>query len=183
MTVPNGQPARAAFWRRVLAFAVDGVVLLGLGFALLAIASVVLGPAVRIELSGSAAPQVEAIGWRVLLNAVLLAGLGAGYFVWSWTRTRSSPGQALLRISVEDAGALGVSPLPWTRALIRWALLGAPLGVAAAASVNTPVVFLAVSVASVLWFAALLVTTLISRSGRGLHDRAAGSRVVPSRPG
>ena len=181
------QLRRAAFLRRVLAFLVDGAVLAVLGFALLALASLLVGSTVRMELVGPAAPRVEVIGWRVLLNAVLLASLSAGYFVLSWTRALRSPGQALLRIGVEDADADAdadaddFTPLPMTRALLRWALLGTPLGLAAAASVNAPLVFLGVSVASLVWFAVLLITTLFSRSGRGLHDRVAGSIVARRR--
>jgi uncharacterized RDD family membrane protein YckC len=49
---------------------------------------------------------------------------------------------------------------------------------AAAAFVNSPLVFAAVSVVTLGWFALLVLTTLFSRSGRGLHDRIAGSVVV-----
>jgi len=181
VTALDSLPRRAALWRRVLAFLVDGAVLVVLGFALLALASLLVGPTVRMELSGSAEPRVEVIGWRVALNAVLLAGLSAAYFVLSWTRARHSAGQALLRIGVEDAAGDGSTPLPMNRAVLRWALLGAPLGLAAAASVNAPLAFLGVSAASVLWFAVLLLTTLFSRSGRGLHDRVAGSIVARRR--
>lgn len=133
-----------------------------------------------MELDGSTA-RVDVIGWRVLLNALLLAGLSAAYFVLSWTRVGRSPGQALLRIGVEDTDADGPKPLPISRAVLRWALLGAPLGLAAAASVNTPLAFLGVSMVSLVWFAVLLLTTLFSRSGRGLHDRIARSTVARQR--
>lgn len=174
--------ARAAFWRRVLAFLVDGAMLAVMGFVLLAVASQLLGPTVQIELSGSAA-RVEASAWRSEVNALLLAGLGGGYFVRSWTRSGSSPGQALMRISIQVADAGAASPLPLKHAVLRWALLGPPLGLAAAASVNAPLVFLGVTLASAAWFTTLVLTTLFSPSGRGLHDRFAGSMVVPIRRG
>jgi uncharacterized RDD family membrane protein YckC len=180
VTSQQSQPTRAAFWRRVLAFLVDGAMLAVLGFVLLAVASQLLGPTLRIELSGSAA-HVEASAWRSEVNALLLAALGGGYFVWSWTRSGSSPGQALMRITVEIADAGPGSALSVRRAVLRWALLGPPLGLAAAAAVNAPLVFLGVTLTSAAWFTALVVTTLFSASGRGLHDRLAGSTVVQRR--
>ncbi len=170
---------RPRFWRRVTAYVLDGAVLAALGFALLGAASLLLGPTVRIELDGAEAPVIGLIVWRVLLNALLLAGLSAAYFVLSWTRVMRSPGQALLRIRVQHAGEDAL-PLATRRALLRWALLGAPLGIIAAASVDAPIIFLIVSLTSAAWFAVLLITTLFSRSGRGLHDRLAGSVVVRS---
>ena len=62
--------------------------------------------------------------------------------------------------------------------MLRWALLGAPLGLASALTVSLPLLFLAILVVSFAWFAVLVVTTLLSRTGRGLHDRLAGTTVV-----
>jgi uncharacterized RDD family membrane protein YckC len=180
VTSQQSQPTRAAFWRRALAFLVDGAILAVLGFVLLAVASQLLGPTLQVELSGSTA-RVEASAWRSEVNALLLAALGGGYFVWSWTRSGSSPGQALMRITVEIAEGGPGSALSVRRAVLRWALLGPPLGLAAAASVNAPLVFLGVSVTSAVWFSALMLTTLFSASGRGLHDRLAGSTVAQRR--
>jgi len=177
---PSDTPRpKASFLRRALAFLLDAVVLTLLGFALLALVSLLLGPATRIALDGTAEPAVEVIGWRALLNALLLAALSAGFFVFSWTRSMHTPGQALMGIHVEDAN--GPAPMPAGRAALRWALLGAPLGIAATAVVNAPLVFLGVSVVSVVWFAILLLTTLFSRSGRGVHDRFSGSIAVRAR--
>jgi uncharacterized RDD family membrane protein YckC len=178
-TAPESPRNRARIWRRALAFLLDGAALAALGFLVLFIASLLLGPGVRIELDGTQTPRVEAIGWRVVLNAILLAGLSAAYFVTFWIRILRTPGQAALGIAVEDA-VHGAMPLPMSRALLRWALLGAPLGILAAATVNVPLAFLFVSAASAAWFAVLIITTLFSRSGRGLHDRASGSVVVRS---
>ena len=177
----QSEPRRPAFWRRVLAFLRDGATLAVLGFVLLAVAWQLLGPTVEIEISGSGA-HVEASAWRSEVNALVLAALGGGYFVWSWTRSGSSPGQALMRITVEVADAGPGSVLSASRAVLRWALLGPPLGLAAAAAVNAPLVFLAVTAFSAVWFTTLVLTTLFSASGRGLHDRIAGSRVVQRRP-
>jgi uncharacterized RDD family membrane protein YckC len=166
------------FVRRLLAFVVDGIVLALLAVVLLWLVSMLLGPAIRLEV-GDGAASVSVTGWRVLLNAVVSASLSAAYFVVSWTRWRRSPGQTLLGVEVEDVRRTDPSAsLSAPRAIVRWALLGGPLGLAAAVFVNSPLVFAAVSLVTLGWFALLVLTTLFSRSGRGLHDRIAGTVVV-----
>jgi len=166
----------ASFVRRLVAFLLDGIVLLVAGFALLALTTVVIGPTVVLDTDAAASPVSEVRGWRVVLNAVLLAALSGLYFVISWARAGWTPGQRLFRIAVRGSSPLaGISP---RQAVLRWALLGAPLGLASALTVNLPLLFLAVVVASFAWFAVLVMTTLLSRTGRGLHDRLAGTTVI-----
>lgn len=168
--------APASFVRRLVAFLLDGIVLLVAGFALLALTTVVIGPTVLLEPDSAASPVSGIRGWRVVLNAVLLAALSGLYFVISWSRVGWTPGQRLFRIAVRGASPVaGVSP---RRAVLRWALLGAPLGLAASLTVSLPLLFLAVVVVSFAWFAVLIVTTLLSRTGRGLHDRLVDTTVV-----
>jgi uncharacterized RDD family membrane protein YckC len=168
--------ARASFVRRLLAFVIDGVGILVMGFALLALTTAILGPTVLLDLEASANPVAEVRGWRVILNAVLLAALSGTYFVTSWSRFGWTPGQRLFRLAVD-----GTSPgarLTTRQAALRWSLLGAPLGVASALTVEVPLLFLVVAAVSFAWFAALVLTTLFSRTGRGLHDRLAGTTVT-----
>jgi uncharacterized RDD family membrane protein YckC len=168
--------ARASFVRRLVAFLLDGVVLLLAGFALLTLTAVVIGPTVLLELESAASPVSEVRTWRVVLNAVVLAALSGVYFVISWSRFGQTPGQRLFRLAVRGASpAAGITP---RRAVLRWSLLGAPLGLASALTVSMPLLFLAVLVVSFAWFGVLLVTTLVSRTGRGLHDRLAGTTVI-----
>jgi hypothetical protein len=169
---------RASFMRRVVAFLIDGLTIAVVGFAVLVVATVVIGPTVRLQLDAPEAPVAEVIGWRVIVNSALLFVVSAAYFVLSWSRMSFTPGQALLGLIVtsEPPGerrTLAVGP-----ATIRWALLGAPLGLAAALTIEAPLMFLAVAVLSFGWFAALILTTLLSRNGRGLHDRLTGTTVI-----
>ncbi|MEO6578546.1 MAG: RDD family protein [Candidatus Limnocylindria bacterium] len=165
----------AGLWRRVAALLVDGLALSVLGFALLSLSVVVIGPSVRIELDGRSAPDVEIVEWRLLLDATLVAAMSASYFVAFWTLRSASPGQAVFGIAVTDRNS---SPLTPRRALLRWALLGAPFGVIAEAAIDVPLVFLIMFGLSVAWVGVLLVTTRLSASGRGLHDRLSGTSVV-----
>ena len=169
---------RASFVRRLVAFLIDGLAIAVVGFAVLAAATIFLGPTVRLRLDAPEAPVTEVLGWRVIVNSVLLFVVSAAYFVLSWSRVGFTPGQALLGLTVtseppDDRPALAVGP-----ATLRWALLGAPLGLAAALTIEAPLLFLAVAVLSFGWFAALILTTLLSRNGRGLHDRLTGTTVI-----
>ncbi len=177
MTGSRARGRRALIWRRLVALLADGIILGLVGFVLLAIGTLLLGPAVRVEPSGSEAPAVDGIGWRMLANTVAISVLSAAYFAASWTSARSSPGQAILGIQVEDAVVAG-APLPFGRAVLRWAWMGSPLGILATAVVNEPLAFAIVTAASAVWFLTLLATALFSRSGRGLHDRLSGSLVT-----
>lgn len=170
-------PRRASFLRRLLAFLLDGVGLLVVGFALLAMTTAIVGPTVRLDLDAAASPVSEVRAWRVILNAVLLAALSGTYFVVAWTRFGSTLGQRQLRLVVTVTSSHGTRP-SIQRAALRWALLGAPLGLVAALTVDAPLLFLAVFVLSFGWFAGLILTTLLSRTGRGLHDRLAGTTVT-----
>jgi uncharacterized RDD family membrane protein YckC len=179
MREPHHEPTpgvRASFVRRLVAFLLDGFVLLVAGLALLTLITVFIGPTVLLEMESAASPVSEVRAWRVVLNAVLLAALSGVYFVISWTRFGWTPGQRLFRLAV--CGASPAAGITTGRAFLRWSLLGAPLGLASALTVSAPLLFLAVLVVSFTWFAVLVVTTLFSRTGRGLHDRLAGTTVV-----
>jgi uncharacterized RDD family membrane protein YckC len=161
--------------RRLAAFFLDGLILGVIGFAVLAVSTFLLGPTVRLQLDVPASPVAEVVTWRVVVNALLLSTLSAAYFVTWWSWIGRTPGQFALRLVVVSATGPVLSA---GRAALRWSLLGAPLGVAAALTVEVPLLFLAVAVLSFVWFAVLVLTTLLSRSGRGLHDRLAGTTVV-----
>lgn len=169
---------RAPFLRRLAAFGVDGIVVALLGFALLAVMTAVVGPTLVLDLDVQASPVAEVRGWRIVLNAALLSALSGAYFVAAWTRYGFTPGQRLLRLEVRLPSSRD-GRLPVERAALRWGLLGAPIGLVAALVVEVPLLFLAVSVLSFIWFGILLLTTLFGRDGRGLHDRIAGTTVIP----
>lgn len=170
---PHG---RASFRRRLLAFLLDAIALFVMGFALLALTTAFLGPTVVLDLDLAASPVSEVRGWRVILNAALLAALSGAYFVVAWARFGCTPGQRLLRLVVTMTSSHDAR-LSTGRATLRWALLGTPLGLLAALTVNAPLPFLVVCVLSFGWFAVLILSTLLSRSGRGVHDRLSGTTV------
>lgn len=179
-SIEPDRPKRAGVPRRLAALFMDGIILAAAGFVLLGVLTLVLGPSVTIDMTDPASTSVDSIGWRAMVNAILLAGMSAAYFVLSWTRWSQSPGQRLfgLRVNRSISDRAAGRPLAMRQAILRWSALGGPLGVLAAATVNAPLLFAAVSAGSFCWFALLVASTGVSRSGRGLHDRLSASSVI-----
>lgn len=107
---------------------------------------------------------IAALGW---MGTYLV--LGFGYFVGSWTsEVRATLGMRVLKLQVGNA--FDGQRLTLSQAVRRWIGLGVP--------------FLALSVLSGIgtlvgaWSLALFVTTAISPTSQGLHDRFASSAVV-----
>lgn len=138
---------------RVLAFGIDAVLLSAIIAFVAAIVSTV----------------ADAAGAYAVVSIVV----AAGYFVGSWLTLAGSPGMRLLgmrlgaRISARDA-------------VVRWALLVLPFGVAGSARVvvSSGAAVAAVLVVAVAWYALLFVTTVRSETKQGIHDRLAHTTVT-----
>ena len=158
---------------RLVALAIDAVVLSVLVLVGAILVSLTIGPVVRID--GSSVRVDRDI---VLVDAVLSTLLGALYFAGSWARRAATPGQRLLGLRVVRAGDGGrVGP---RAAVARWLLLAAPLGIASllTTAVVTGAAEALVDVGLLVWYLLLLVTTARSPTARGLHDRWAGTVVT-----
>jgi uncharacterized RDD family membrane protein YckC len=104
-----------------------------------------------------------------------ILAINAAYFVWFWSGgRRATPGQRVFGIQV--ANAFDGAPLSVGQAFGRW--------VATGWWITTPFIlpFMVVAIASgvlaAIWDLILLVTTILSPTKQGLHDRFAGSAVV-----
>jgi uncharacterized RDD family membrane protein YckC len=159
------------FPRRAAALVIDAAVLTLVGFVALGLVTFLAGTTLRAEPVADATAST----WRAVLNSTVLSGLSAGYFVLSWHRARATVGQRALRLIVVDASS-GASPQT-RQALTRWLLMGWPFGWLAAATIELPLAFLAVSALSAAWFFTVTMTTAFSRGGRGIHDRLTGTAV------
>jgi uncharacterized RDD family membrane protein YckC len=107
------------------------------------------------------------------MSAIILTGIEFLYFVGFWTGgSGATPGMRLLKLRLVAAG--GSSSLDIGPAVIRWLAFGAPI---VFLSLFEPTATIA-SWALLLWLVALLVTTGMSPTRQGLHDRWAGSSVV-----
>lgn len=163
---------------RVAAYLVDAVLLSVLFFGLVALLGIAIGPTIQfVSTLDVLRARVVVDSGRLLLDASVTTAFSAAYFVLSWHRLGGSPGQRLLGLRVRDRrGRIG---LGLRDALLRWVLLGPPLGLLAVI-VGTLVPVLRPSAIAVVaaWQLILLVTTARSERNQGVHDRAVGSSVV-----
>lgn len=108
------------------------------------------------------------------LFGVVFTGLEFLYFVGFWTSgRRATPGMRALGLAV-------VTPIDGRRisitsAVVRWFLLTVPI---ANLTGLLPRASETVTALTTLWWIALLVTTALSPTRRGLHDRWSGSLVI-----
>jgi uncharacterized RDD family membrane protein YckC len=110
----------------------------------------------------------------VLVSTVAYVGATFLYFVGMWT----GGGQATLGMrlfNLRVGSPADGSALTMTQAVLRWIALG--LWVNFAAVLPAPASTL-VSLLGVLWYLALLVSTLASPTRQGIHDRIAGSAMT-----
>ncbi|HUG47764.1 MAG TPA: RDD family protein [Candidatus Limnocylindria bacterium] len=165
---------------RIAAYFVDAVILSLLFFAVLAVLTLVIGPTVRfVSPLDVLRARVVVDPGRVVLDALVTTALSAAYFAFSWNRMGASPGQWLLGLRLRDRrGRIGLGVRD---ALIRWALLGPPLGlIAVIVGTLAPLLRPSAIAVAAVWQLILLVTTTRNERKQGIHDRAAGSTVVTS---
>jgi uncharacterized RDD family membrane protein YckC len=148
--------------RRFVAWVLDSIVI-GIASAVLA---GVLSAVFRIEVDRS-----STLFYAVF--SVIYVGLSLLYFVLSWTSSRrATPGMRVLQLQVGTA--FDGRPLEIGPAVLRWALLGYPLSL----SYLVPATVSLASLLEFVWVLALLISTVVSNTKQGLHDRAAHSAVV-----
>jgi len=153
-------------WSRVAALFLDGFVIAPITYVLL--------PLVGMDPNSFAIDRFPERSSFVLASAGTVV-IYAIYFVWFWSGgRRATPGQRLFGIQV--ANAFDGVPLTFGQAFGRWTAFGYWVGVVAVLP------FLSVAIVLViggsLWSLTLLVSTIISSTKQGLHDRFAASAVV-----
>jgi uncharacterized RDD family membrane protein YckC len=111
-----------------------------------------------------------------LAFAVLVNGLQFLYFVGFWTSSSgATPGMRLVALRIVTApGGDGDGGLAIAPAIIRWAAFGYPLTIL---TVMGDVAQVA-SWGLTAWSVILLLTTIVSDTNQGIHDRLAGSAVM-----
>jgi uncharacterized RDD family membrane protein YckC len=104
---------------------------------------------------------------------VPFALISLAYFVAFWTGgRRAAIGQKIFNIQVGNAAnGAGLTPV---QAVTRWAALGFPLYLLSI----VPAAGGFAGLALFIWWIVLLVTTILSPTKQGLHDRIAGTALV-----
>jgi uncharacterized RDD family membrane protein YckC len=159
---------------RLVASALDAIVLSALAFVAALIISFVFGPVVTFD--AAADPVISVDRGLALADVAVTTGISAVYFVASWRRG-ASPGHRVLGMRIWDDDS-------WHRitarqGIIRWLFIGVPLGLQGAASVvldgRGDSVLLTIVFA---WYITLVISTARNPKKQGLHDRAAGTVVT-----
>ena len=147
---------------RLVAWFLDNILIGFLTVLLSAIVFVVVGDAFLKDAFATSA-----------MSAIILTGIEFLYFVGFWTGgSGATPGMRLFKLRV--VAATGGASLEIGPAVIRWLAFGAPIVILSFIPATSTIA----SYALLIWFIALLVTTGMSATRQGLHDRWAGSSVV-----
>jgi uncharacterized RDD family membrane protein YckC len=174
--------------RRSAAYIVDSLIVGVAYVALAAFFDGVFGRLVEATPDGTALVVVAVNPARVVLELTTTLVIDALYFAGCWSRWGATPAQRALRLRVRMADGTPPRPdepdaLPIEAGWRRWAVLATlPIAVgslAASGAFDLDVLI----VVNGLWFLLLFVSTAIDPLRRGLHDRVAGTVVVPAPDG
>jgi uncharacterized RDD family membrane protein YckC len=164
----EGMPPRtaASLVRRLAAMVYEGFV----------VAAILL--TAGFPFAGAATARLDGLA-RHLFQAYLFLVLGL-YFVWCWRRGGQTLPMKAWRLRVVDAHG---RPLATPRAILRYALAALAFGSSAVAAIVllrhprelAAWVALAPGLVTLLWSA-------VDRDRQFLHDRLAGTRIVPAEP-
>jgi hypothetical protein len=182
--------------RRAIAFVLDVLFVQMTATMLLQVMAFIAGMTVLQALPGGVQDKVFQ-SWIGFLVPTLLVGVfQAVVHVYFWRVWRQSPGQHL--VGIYTVRADNGQRLSKRLAIVRWLVLLMPAWLVAGSS-NLGVwysfgVFKGVDQSSaqttanglaitlpVIWWTILLITTLVARNGRGLHDRISRAVVVEPR--
>jgi len=188
----------APLGRRVVAFILDGFVLVPVWILYAVILDGVFGPLIASDPGGAGVVVVAVDAPRVALELVLTLLTDAAYYAGSWVRWGMTPGQRVCGVAVRVAesappapGGLrqaapvgarrpapGVDRLPVQVATVRWAVLQVlpicvgSLGTAGALSIGI------VAGVTAGWSGFLFLSAAADPMRRAFHDRVAGTVVV-----
>jgi uncharacterized RDD family membrane protein YckC len=110
-----------------------------------------------------------------LILAIIGLAISGAYFIYTWTKMRSTLGMKVLGMQIGDAGS--GTTLTQDQALRRWLALGAPFGIVQALN-PLPYIGIVIAIAALAWFVFLVYTTYSSPTKQGWHDIFAHTMVV-----
>ncbi|HYN48296.1 MAG TPA: RDD family protein [Candidatus Nanopelagicales bacterium] len=183
----------APLGRRVVAFFLDGFVLVPVWILYAVVLDGVFGPLVAPDPGGAGVVVVAIDAPRVALELALTLLTDAAYYAGSWVRWGMTPGQRVCGVAVRVAEfaappasdgsrppALAPDRVPAQVATVRWAVLQVlpicvgSLGTAGALSIGI------VAGVTAGWSGFLFLSAAADPLRRAFHDRAAGTVVVPA---
>ncbi len=187
MGVPVAAPV-AALGRRSAAYMADSLII-GLAYIALGVLfDSIFGPLVAASPDGRSLIVVAVNPLRVALELSATLAVDALYFAGCWCRWGATPAQRALGLGVRlqnPAGSAAGSAadtargLPVESAGRRWAVLAILPIATGSLSASGAVDVSVLAVVNGAWFLVLLVSAAADPLRRGLHDRVAGTIVVP----
>jgi uncharacterized RDD family membrane protein YckC len=177
-TPPSTTRAPARVPRRLVAYLFD-VIAVSLVIVVVAAAlSLILGPALRFDLANDdPAARVLVAPGRTVVDVLVATLLSAVYFAGSWWRMGATVGQLLLGIGVVPSANAARTVEPGA-ALLRWIVMIPPFGILSVLAADVPGSAVMAIPLGAIWALVLLVSSVRRADRRGLHDRAAGTRVL-----
>jgi len=174
----SGQPPIADFMSRVVAWIIDGVIL-----------------GIAGQIVWALAYSILPLGIDILVQAIAVAAISAGYFIYMWTTRKQTVGMMFMKLQVQKDGT--GAALTQAEAIRRWLYLGLPLALATLISVGggfsfaigglggLAILFTLASIGALValaWEIYLAYATNNDARKQGPHDKAAGSVVVAIGP-
>lgn len=154
----------AGFGVRLIAYIIDGIIL-----------AIIEGIVTGILLGTSFAVSGTLGSTSLIGAAVVNLVISAGYFVYTWTQMRASPGDRILGLMVLNAA--DGAPLTTNQATLRWLLLAGPGALGMLARYDVGVGSL-IGLLVFLWYLYLAWTTYSDPKRQGFHDKYVQSVVV-----
>lgn len=189
----------APLGRRVVAFFLDGFVLVPVWIVYAVVLDAVFGPLVASDPGGAGIVVVAIDAPRVALELALTLLTDAAYYAGSWVRWGMTPGQRVCGVAIRVAESAarpapdGIRPpapdpdrVPAQVATLRWAVLQVlPLCVGSLGSAGALPLGIVAGI-TVGWSGLLFLSAAADPMRRAIHDRVAGTIVivaaVPRRP-
>ena len=173
----------ADFTTRLIAYVIDSVIIWVINF----IVGLILVPLLIGALGGL----------YVLIHAIAIVAVSAGYFIYFWTTRRQTPGMIVMKLMVVQDGT--GAALDQSAAIRRWLYLGLPLALSALINVGGGffggfglaglgglfILFTLATLVAILsigWLLYLAYRTSQDPRKQGPHDKAANSVVVSYGP-
>jgi uncharacterized RDD family membrane protein YckC len=172
----------ADFVTRLIAFVIDAIILAVVNFVVYTVLAAVL--------------LFSLGGLLVVVHAIIVLGISAGYFIYFWTMRQQTPGMIVMKLKVVEDGT--GATLTQSKAIRRWMFLGLPLALSSLLSIGGGLGGFAlgglgglfilftlatiVGIAGLAWEIYLAYTTYQDPRKQGVHDKAVNSVVVSYGP-
>jgi uncharacterized RDD family membrane protein YckC len=160
---------------RIIAYVIDAIIIGLIGFVLNMILGSVLVETRTDVVFGVPVTYRGPSTIASILGVVLTLAVSAGYFIYQWLKMNGQTvGMKVMKVAVRDESTGG--PLTQQQAINRWLVLGLPAGLSL--GYVLPVIGILVSIAVLVYYIFLLVTTAQSPTRQGWHDKFAKTVVA-----